>query len=380
MIEFQHDHEHMATLLELMVATNTATDAQTIATQALDCLIAREQIVAGGIWMDQSGDLVGLARRDLDPEAARPEIRRVLAAPAIEPQTTVYRRESRLTILPLTRLGGPIGALAAVTYSPPDPGTLLLLRAVAAHLAGALVRAQPGERDEGTDRAWEEFLSHAAHEIKNPLASIKGYADLLLRRAAKDPADPHTKGLNIISQQVGRTTALLDQLSDIARIGAGRLSVDRHVGDIGALVDRVIRQYQASEHQHTIAFESDDTPLPCRFDEQRIGQVVGAVVGNALKFSSDGSAIDVALRRVTADDGAPMVQLSVGDTGVGVPEGEQERVFERFFRGSNVRDTYAGMGVGLYIARAILDLHDGRIWLERAPEQGTTSFVTLPLL
>jgi signal transduction histidine kinase len=111
-----------------------------------------------------------------------------------------------------------------------------------------------------------------------------------------------------------------------------------------------------------------------------MAQVVGAVVGNALKFSPDGAAIVLSTRRLAAGDGPPAAMLSVADTGVGVPEGEQERVFERFFRGSNVRGSYPGMGVGLYIARAILDLHDGRIWLERAPEQGTNCFVTLPLI
>ena len=83
---------------------------------------------------------------------------------------------------------------------------------------------------EHRERDWEEFLAHAAHEIKNPLASIKGYADLLLRRAAKDPADPYRKGLTTISQQVGRTTTLLEQLSDITRLSAGRLPIDRHDG------------------------------------------------------------------------------------------------------------------------------------------------------
>jgi signal transduction histidine kinase len=370
----------MAALLKLMVATNATTGPQTSAMQALDHLIAHELIVAGGIWRNQSGDLVGLAQRGVDLEAALPEIRRALAGPAIESRTVAYRRESHLTIVPLARAGEPIGALAVVTHSPPDPGALLLLRAVAAHLAAVLAPAQPAEVDRTTDRAWEEFLAHAAHEIKNPLASIKGYADLLLRRASKDPADPSNKGLRTISQQVGRTTALLDQLSDIARIGAGRLPVDRRAGDFGALVERVVREHQTTDQQHTIAFERGDTPLPCRFDEQRMGQVVGAIIGNALKFSPDGATIVVALRRLATGNGTPAALLSVGDTGVGVPEGEQERVFERFVQGSNVRGTYSGMGVGLYIARAIMDLHDGRIWLERAPEQGTTCFVTLPLI
>jgi len=93
----------------------------------------------------------------------------------------------------------------------------------------------------------------------------------------------------------------------------------------------------------------------------------------------DGGVVSVQLRRSHADDGTALAQLAVSDTGVGVPDGEHERVFERFFRGSNIRGTYAGLGVGLYVARAIVDLHGGRIWLESEPRLGTICHVALPL-
>jgi two-component system phosphate regulon sensor histidine kinase PhoR len=226
---------------------------------------------------------------------------------------------------------------------------------------------------------WEEFLSHAAHEIKNPLASIKGYADLLLRRAAKDPADPYGKGLSTIAQQVGRTISLLDQLSDITRIGSGPLPLDRHEADFAAIVAQVVQEFRAADQQHTIMFDTDATPLPGRFDQVRMAQVVGAVLGNALKFSFDSGVVRVQLWRSAADDGAAQARLDVSDTGIGIPEGEQERVFERFFRGSNARGTYAGLGVGLYIAHTIVDQHGGRIWLESERGMGTTCHVALPL-
>jgi signal transduction histidine kinase len=293
----------------------------------------------------------------------------------------VYAQDARLTILPFGAASDPSGALAVVTQAPPDPSELLLLRTVAAHLAATIMRPQQAasQRAGTSDRVWEEFLSHAAHEIKNPLASIKGYADLLLRRAAKDPADPYHKGLVTISQQVGRTTALLDQLSDITRLAAGPLPLDRHEVDFAAIVDQVVQEYQAADPQRTIAFDRADTALLGRFDQARIAQVVGAVIGNAVKFSFDGGVVSVLLRRSAAGNGPALAQLVVNDTGVGVPASEQERVFERFFRGSNVRGTYAGLGVGLYIARAIVDLHGGRIWLESERSLGTTCHLALPL-
>jgi signal transduction histidine kinase len=111
-----------------------------------------------------------------------------------------------------------------------------------------------------------------------------------------------------------------------------------------------------------------------RLDAIRIAQVVGSMLNNAIKFSPDGGPIAVRLWRTQE-----AATLSVNDRGVGVPSGEQERVFERFFRGSNIRGSFSGMGVGLYIARAIVGLHSGRMWLESDRRNGTTCFVLLPM-
>jgi signal transduction histidine kinase len=381
MIKVRLDHEYLAALLDLMLVTNEAADSHALAGHALDWLMARDGVASAGIWLSQSNDLVCLARRNLDMDDVVPAIQQAVKVSAPEPLTSVYQRDLILTILPFGSASDQRGALAVVTQAPPDTGELLLLRAVAMHLAVTLRRlALEGNRVGGSsERDWEEFLAHAAHEIKNPLASIKGYADLLLRRASKDPTDPNRKGLATISQQVGRTTALLDQLSDITRLGAGRLSLDRHTADFAQIVDRVVQEYQVADQQHTILFSGAGTPLPGRFDQVRIAQVVSALISNALKFSFEGGEVRVLLQRSVADDGVALARLAVSDTGVGVPDGEQERVFERFFRGSNVRGTYAGLGVGLYIARAIVAMHGGRIWLESARGLGTTSHMALPL-
>ncbi|MEO7913100.1 MAG: HAMP domain-containing sensor histidine kinase [Roseiflexaceae bacterium] len=381
MMKFQQDHEDMAALMDLMLATNEAGDPRALANQALDWLIARDGIVSSGVWLAPSNDLLCLAWRNLDPDDVMPVLKSVLDTPASAPLTLVYQQDLRLTILPLGVASDQRGALVVISQAPPDPDQLLLLRAVAAHLAATITRPRlwsiqsPG----ASERIWEEFLAHAAHEIKNPLASIKGYADLLMRRVAKDPADPYRKGLATISQQVGRTTTLLDQISDITRLGAGALFIDRHATDFALIVDRVIQDYQSVDQQHTIIFDRVDTELAGRFDQVRIAQVISAIISNALKFSVDGGVVSIQLRRSGTDAGASGARLSVSDTGVGVPAGEQERIFERFFRGSNVRGTYAGLGVGLYIARAVVDLHGGRIWLESQPGLKTTCHVALPL-
>lgn len=371
MIQLQPDHEYLVALLELMAATSEASDPRVLAEQALEQLLARELITAGGIWLARGADLECLASQNLDPEQVLPEVLHALA----ESTAIKHDQASRLTILPLRSAGNEIGALAVATHTPLASGELLLLRALGGHLGAALESALLAQNE----RDWQVFISHAAHEIKNPLASIKGYADLLLRRAAKDPADPYRKGLSTISSQVGRTTALLDQLSDITRIDTGSLAIDRHAGDFAALVDQVVEEYRAGEHEPTIALDARPAELPGHFDQMRLRQVVAALLSNAIKFSPDGGTINVLLRRSDQAE-MPTALLSVSDTGVGVPAGEHERVFERFFRGSNIQGTYAGLGLGLYIARHILDLHGGRIWLESERGQGTTCHVALPLV
>jgi signal transduction histidine kinase len=371
MIQLHPDHEYIVALLELMAATSEASDPRVLDEQALEQLLAREAITAGGLWLARGADLECLAYHNLDPEQVLPQILHVLA----ESATIEHDPASRLTILPLRSAGNEIGALAVATHTPLASGELLLLRALAGHLGAAFASALLAQNE----RDWQVFISHAAHEIKNPLASIKGYADLLLRRAAKDPADPYRKGLSTISSQVGRTTALLDQLSDITRIDTGSLAIDRHAGDFAALVDQVVDEYRAGEHAASIVLDAKVAELPGHFDQMRMRQVVAALLGNAIKFSPDGGTINVLLRQSEQAGAAPMALLSVHDTGVGVPAGEHERVFDRFFRGSNIQGTYAGLGLGLYIARHILDLHGGRIWLESERGQGTTCHVALPL-
>jgi two-component system phosphate regulon sensor histidine kinase PhoR len=307
-------------------------------------------------------------------------------APVLIERVSDAGMTNTLAYLPLNAAQDSLGALVIETSAQQMAFARPLFEAVAAHLALALknLRAQerPHRLSTPTEREWDEFLAHAAHEIKNPLASIKGYADLLSRRAAREPSDPYQKGLTIISQQVGRTTGILEQLSDLARIGTDRLRLDRHEVDLAAVARHVADQYQATTDQHQIGYDDGGAPLRASCDAERIGQVIGTMLSNAIKFSPHGGPVTVNVRRTDGDgQRSPRDEaiILVADQGIGVPDGEQDRVFERFFRGSNVAGAYRGLGIGLFIARAIVERHGGRMWLESAPGQGTASFVALPL-
>jgi signal transduction histidine kinase len=383
MIEYQHDHEHLSLLLDIMDTANRAGDQYALAEQALERMLHRNGVIAAGFWMREGADLARLAQRNLSEPIPRAAITQVIET--CEPVYSIMKPDSSsspyLAVLPLKLAGACTGALAVVVSAAPAPDQRLALQAIAAHLGAAIenVRLRQHNVVDSDERDWEQFLSHAAHEIKNPLASIKGYADLMLRRAAKDPSDPTHKGLTTISQQVARTTALLEQLSDIGRIGTNRLHIDRHEAHLNEIVRDAVQEYQSTTDHHQLLLDNASSPISLRLDAIRIGQVVGAMLSNAIKFSPDGGPIAVRLWR-SQEAGSQAATLSVNDRGVGVPSGEQERVFERFFRGSNIRGSFSGMGVGLYIARAIVGLHNGRMWLESDRRNGTTCYTLLPLV
>jgi signal transduction histidine kinase len=280
-------------------------------------------------------------------------------------------------ILPLRTNRQTLGALVLKLVAP--PAEAVLWQIVAAHSALVLRQAVIHAAISESASEWDDFISHAVHEIKNPLASAKGYADLLLRRANKEANETYRKGLAVITQQVTRATSLLEQLSDTSRVATNRLHIQRQPADLAALVRRVAQAQQIKTEQHSIQVSGADEALYGSFDEMRISQVVDAMIANAVRFSPHGGAIRLQLEHYTNADGASEALFSVQDQGIGVPEGEQVRVFGRFKRGSNVEGMYSGLGLGLFIAQYLAQQHQGRIWLESAAEQGTTSFLVLPL-
>jgi signal transduction histidine kinase len=395
MTQLQLANQPLSILLQITEAANSSADLHQIAEHTIELILALPSLDACGIWLHEQNSIVCLAQRGFAGQVTDALVARVIAAGEPElvdvsaqlsgPQRARSRAET-LVMLPLDASAGPLGALALVTSAHVDVETQALFQAIAAYLAVAIQRIELQQlverqrhQNEAIGRQWDEFLSLASHELKNPLASIKGYADLLLRRISKDAADPNRKGLEIISQQVGRTTLLLEQLLDISRIGMNRLWLTQESIDLLELVRRSVKEAQATTNQHRIRLDYSDAALIGSFDEVRAKQAVDAMLSNAIKYAVNGGPIVVRARRVD-NAGVSEALVTVNDRGVGVPAGERELVFQRFFRGSNVRGSFAGMGLGLFIAREIATRHGGRMWIESEFERGTTCYLALPLL
>ncbi|MGH2355844.1 MAG: sensor histidine kinase, partial [Chloroflexota bacterium] len=228
----------------------------------------------------------------------------------------------------------------------------------------------------------EEFLSIVSHDLKNPVTAIRGRAQLLERRVTRRRAVEGgglVDGLRQIDKLAARLATMIDELMDVARLQTERpLELNRQPTDLVALAQQVAATYRQSTERHTTRVTSTVPSLVGEWDRVRLERVVDNLVANAIKYSPSGGDVALEVRREGDVAGAWAV-LRVRDWGVGIPAAELPRIFERFYRGSNVVGRIEGAGVGLAGARQIVEQHGGRISVESEEGAGTIFTVRLPL-
>jgi PAS domain S-box-containing protein/excisionase family DNA binding protein len=252
-----------------------------------------------------------------------------------------------------------------------------LIEDLARRAAMAVENARLYGEAQAAIRARDEFLSIASHELRNPVAGMKGAAQLLRRLEQRGLLDGKQldRYVGIIEQTANRLAALTEDLLDVSRLQQGVLPMRPQQVDVVALVQTVVDRLQEQNRTHTLVPDLGETLEPIRIDPDRIEQVVENLLGNAIKYTPSGGEVRVALL-----PDAEGVVLSVRDTGIGLPEGASERIFEPFGRASNaLARNIEGLGLGLYICRRIAEQHGGRLWAESAGEgKGTTMRLWLP--
>ncbi len=225
------------------------------------------------------------------------------------------------------------------------------------------------------------FTSIISHELKTPVALIKGYAQTLARPDADWDAETASQGLQVIEEEADRLEALINNLLDVSRIQASGLSLDYADVDAESLARRVAEAYRTQTDRHRIEVDFPHQ-LPLVWgDEERLRQVLTNLVSNAIKYSPDGGLIRIGgwAERSTEAAGGERVVLYVADQGIGIPRYELEHIFERFYRvDSSLRRNTAGSGLGLFLTKAIVEAHGGQIWVRSEAGSGTTFFVALP--
>jgi signal transduction histidine kinase len=237
------------------------------------------------------------------------------------------------------------------------------------------LRAEIAERRQA-EALRDEFLSIAAHELKTPLTSLRGFAQLLMRQLDRDEGpDPVRlrQALSAIDQQSAKLARLVNQLLDVSRIDAGRLELDRKVADVVGIVEDVVATARVNTFRHEFTVRAPSGALAL-VDPLRLEQVFRNLVDNAIKYSPDGGSI---LIEVESSREAGVVRVSVTDHGLGVPPEHRERIFDRFHQAHPERGI-GGMGLGLFISRQIVELHGGRIEADHPRGGGTRFVVTIP--
>jgi PAS domain S-box-containing protein len=231
------------------------------------------------------------------------------------------------------------------------------------------------EQLQALDRLKDEFVASVSHELRTPLTSIQGYLELVLDGSAGELNDEQRQYLATVSRNSERLLRLVGDLLLVAQTDAGRLDLVLGDVDLAALVRESVESARppADAKQIRLEVSVDEIP-PLRGDRARLAQLIDNLVSNALKFSLDGGSVTVSLAR---GDGCAV--LEVQDTGIGIPQAEQELLFDRFFRARGATSrAIQGTGLGLSIARTIAESHGGTIGFESVEGVGTTFRVELP--
>jgi PAS domain S-box-containing protein len=231
-------------------------------------------------------------------------------------------------------------------------------------------------------RLRDEFLAAASHDLKNPLAAIKGLTQLLQRRARRATTPEvrsFAEGLQRIDATITRMTRLIDSLLDMTRVQMGQpLPLDRRPLDLVALARQVVAEQQHSTERHQLRLDVAVPKLVGVWDAARLERLLENLLNNAIKYSPEGGDITLTVRP-EAEAGEPWAVLVVQDRGLGIPAADLPHIFERFQRGRNVEGQIAGTGIGLAAVRQLVEQHGGRVTVNSHEGRGTTFTVRLPL-
>ena len=266
-----------------------------------------------------------------------------------------------------------LGVDADAVVDHPEAGALVIRFDMDVHMAARLQESVT-IISEDRDRS-REFLADVSHELRTPIAALRTFNELLLEGAADEP-DTRDEFLRGSRQQLQRLDWLAANLLELSKLDSGLVMLQLREEDLRTVVEDAVDHAEPMAERKGVELRTHlpDKPLVQPHDPPRLGQVLGNLIGNAIKFTPADGHVDITVE--ATPQGAA---FTVVDDGVGIDPAELEHVFDRFYRGTRRREERAGgSGLGLAIARSIVDMHHGRISISSTPEVGTEVLVTLP--
>nr|WP_290666160.1 ATP-binding protein [Ardenticatena sp.] len=280
--------------------------------------------------------------------------------PPPSPHDDLVRQEGYLI-----RCDGRQGPYVSVVYTPLAQGR------------GMVASVHDLSERRALEASQRAFIAGISHELKTPLAIIIGYAETLLRDDVQWDEATWREGLHVILDEAHHLTRLVDNLLDAARLEAGGLKLHLEPVQLDEFLPRVLGEFARAHltHHFDIQIESNAMP-PVMADSGRLRQVLHNLLSNAVKYAPEGTTVRL---RLHTDTERGEVIFCISDEGPGIPLDEQGRIFQRFHRAKGEASRTEGAGLGLYMARAIVEAHGGRIWVESEPGKGATFCVALPI-
>ena len=233
----------------------------------------------------------------------------------------------------------------------------------------------------GSTQNSSEILSMVAHELKNPLSSIRGYTELLMSNAVGELNPQQRQFLATIQANVNRMSDLITDLSDMSLVDSNRLKLDLTSFSISAHLDELTKFLRPKFDEKNLQFNTEiDLDIPHVYaDKKRTGQILVNLIGNAAKYTHPGGRIDVIVTQSTKN-GKTVIQTAIKDSGLGIKEDDKAWIFQRYFRAEDAQTKdIPGTGLGLYISKRLVELMAGSIWFESTYNKGSTFYFTLPV-
>jgi len=324
---------------------------------------------AAGLVPREEGDLEPLWYEDEPAGRGLAETAAVVGRTA-RAAATFVRDQNSVMVVPV--LGNAVFVAIRSGQEPFSPEEQQVVINFAYELGIAADNARLFESQQEALAVKDQFLSIVSHELRTPLTTIKGYSQMLLRRLSGDETDGRYAAN--IDAQVTRLTRLVDDLLDVTRFSRGQFELELARMDLRPILQEMVTRFRIVAPRHSFRLDVRDDSFSGEWDHDRLEQVLNNLLSNAVKYSPDGGEITVRAHR----EGDSAV-ISVHDQGIGIDQEHQRHLFERFYRAGGDTNDIKGMGLGLYVARRIIEAHHGRISVRSAPGEGSEFTVTLPL-